>query len=197
MDEKVKASWERALHPETLKTNIITASIFSMAFEMLKSSIIEKIESFFTNGFDENGMIVSPEYKEKVLSLNRSPLYASLKWLQDMHAIDDKDLERFEHIKRCRNTLAHEMLSFASSGVDFDVAEAFEEMVGLLRKIEIWWFENLEMAIDPDAYPEDLDLEQVIPGSVWSLQMLIDVALGPEEEARKYYDHFVANADKT
>ncbi|SFR57939.1 hypothetical protein SAMN04488070_2103 [Pseudidiomarina maritima] len=197
MDEKVKASWERALHPETLKTNIITASIFSMAFEMLKSSIVEKIEGFFTNGFDENGMIVSPEYKEKVLSLNRSPLYASLKWLQDMHAIDEKDLERFEHIKRCRNTLAHEMLTFASSGVDFDVGEAFEEMVGLLKKIEIWWFENLEMAIDPDAYPEDLDLEQVIPGPVWSLQMLIDVALGPEEEARKYYDHFVANADKT
>tara|TARA_B100002049_G_scaffold121749_1_gene89940 strand:- start:2265 stop:2858 length:594 start_codon:yes stop_codon:yes gene_type:complete len=197
MDEKVKASWERALHPETLKTNIITASIFSMAFEMLKSSIIEKIEVFFTNGFDENGMIVSPEYKEKVLSLNRSPLYASLKWLQDMNAIDDKDLERFEHIKKCRNTLAHEMLTFASSGVDFDVAEAFDEMIGLLRKIEIWWFENFEMAIDPEAYPEDLDLEQVIPGPVWSLQMLIDVALGPEEEARKYYAHFVANADKT
>jgi len=197
MDEKVKASWERTLHPETLKTNIITASIFSMAFEMLKSSIIEKIEGFFTNGFDENGMIVSPEYKEKVLSLNRSPLYASLKWLQDMGAIDDEDLKRFEHIKRCRNTLAHEMLTFASSGVDFDVAESFEKMVGLLRKIEIWWFENLEMAIDPEAYPEDLDLEQVIPGPVWSLQMLIDVALGPEEEARKYYDHFFANAEKT
>ena len=197
MDEKVKASWERALHPETLKTNIITASIFSMAFEMLKSSIIEKIEGFFTNGFDENGMIISPEYKEKVLSLNRSPLYASLKWLQDMRAIDDKDLEKFEHIKKCRNTLAHEMLTFASSGVNFDVAEAFDDMVGLLRKIEIWWFENLEMAIDPEAYPEDLDLEQVIPGPVWSLQMLIDVALGPEEEARKYYDHFVENSGKT
>ncbi|MBV7600167.1 MULTISPECIES: hypothetical protein [Aeromonas] len=197
MDEKVKASWERVLHPETLKTNIITASIFSMAFEMLKSSIIEKIEGFFTNGFDENGMIVSPGYKEKVLALNRSPLYASLKWLQDMTAIDDKDLESFEHIKRCRNTLAHEMLTFASTGVDFDVADAFEEMIGLLRKIEIWWFENLEMAIDPDAYPKDLDLDQVTPGPVWSLQMLIDVALGPEEEARKYYEHFVANADKT
>ncbi len=141
-------------------------------------------------------MVVSPEYKEEVLSLNRSPLYASLIWLQDMYAIDDKDLEIFEHIKRCRNTLAHEMLTFASSGVDFNVAEAFEEMISLLRKIEIWWFENVEMAIDPEAYPENLDLEQVIPGPVWSLQMLIDVALGPEEEARKYYDHFVANADK-
>ncbi|MBU3069021.1 hypothetical protein KOI40_04265 [Aestuariicella sp. G3-2] len=197
MDEKVKASWERALHPETLKTNIITASIFSMAFEMLKGSIVEKIEGFFTSSFDKNGRVVSPEYKKKVLSLNRSPLYASMKWLQDMGAIDNEDLEAFEHIKRCRNTLAHEMLTFASSGVDFDVAEAFEEMVGLLRKIEIWWFENLEMAIDPEAYPEDLDLEQVTPGPVWSLQMLIDVALGSEEEARKYYDHFAANADKT
>lgn len=77
MDARVKASWERALHPETLKTNIITASIFSMAFEMLKSSIIEKIKSFFTNGFDENGLIVSPEYREKVLRLNRSPLYGN------------------------------------------------------------------------------------------------------------------------
>lgn len=114
-----------------------------------------------------------------------------------MEAIDGEDIERFEHIKRCRNTLAHEMLMFASSGVDFDVAEVFEEVVDLLRKIEIWWFENLEMAIDPEAYPEDLDLEQVISGPVWSLQMLIDVALGPEEEARKYYDHFVANANKT
>lgn len=197
MDEKIKASWERVLHPETLKTNIITASIFSMAFEMLKDSIIEKIEGFFTDGFNENGMIISPEYKEKVLTLNRSPLYASLKWLQSMNAIDDKDIERFEHIKRCRNTLAHEMLTFASSGVEFDVIEVLEEMIGILRKIEIWWFENLEMAIDPEAYSEDLDLEQVILGPVWSLQMLIDVALGTEDEARKYYDHFVANSDKT
>lgn len=197
MDEHIRASWERVLHPETLKSNIITASIFSMAFEMLKSSIIDKIEGFFTNGFDENGVIISSEYKEKVLSLNRSPIYASLRWLQDMNAIDDNDLVIFEHIKRCRNTLVHEMLMLASSGVDFDVGDAFNEMVGLLKKIEIWWFENLKMAIDPGAYPEDLDLNEVVPGPVWSLQMLIDVALGPEEEAKKYYEYFVANADKT
>ncbi|WP_240365700.1 hypothetical protein [Psychrobacter sp. KH172YL61] len=181
--------------PRRLK-NIITASIFSMGFEMLKNSIVEKIKGFFTNGFDENGMIVSAEYKEKVLVLNRSRLYASLTWLRDMGAIDDEDLEKFEYIKRCRNTLAHEMLTFASSGIDFDVTETFEEMVGLLRKIEIWWFVNLDMVIDPEAYPEDLDLEQVTPGPVWGLQMLIDVALGSEDEAQKYYNYFVANSDK-
>lgn len=46
MKEKIKASWERALHPTALKTNIITASIFITAFEMLKDSIVEKIEVF-------------------------------------------------------------------------------------------------------------------------------------------------------
>lgn len=196
MDEKIKSSWLKTLHPKTLKESIITASIFSMAFEMLKSSIIEKIESFFTNGFNENGKIISPEYKEKVLSLHKSPLYASLKWLKGMNAIDNEDIDKFECIKRYRNTLVHEMLTFASSGVDFDVTEAFSQMVDLLRKIELWWFENLEMAIAPESYPEDFDLNQVIPGPVWSLQMLIDVALGPEEDARKYYDYFVANEDK-
>lgn len=197
MDKKIKASWERVLHPETLKTNIITASIFSMAFEMLKKSIIEKIKDFFTNGFDENGEIVSQEYKEKVLSINKSPLYASLKWLQSMEAIDDDDLETFEYVKRCRNILAHEMLKFTSEGVNFNVTEAFEKMISLLRKVEIWWFENLEMAISPEIYPDDFDLDQVTPGPVWSLQMLIEVALGPEEEAKKYYDYFVANRGKT
>lgn len=197
MDEKVKVSWERALHPETLKTNIITASIFSMAFEMLKSSIIEKIKGFYAIGFDENGMILSPEYRENVLSLNRSPLYASLKWLRNMNAIDEKSLEVFEHIKQCRNTLTHEMLTFASTGVDFNVTETFNQMIELLRCIELWWFENFDMAIDPDVYPEDLDLEQVIPGPVWSLQMLIDVALGSEDEAHKYYNYFVANTNRT
>ena len=89
------------------------------------------------------------------------------------------------------------MLTFASSGVNFNVSEVFDEMLYLLWKIEIWWFENLEMAIDPEAYPEDFDLEQVTPGPVWSLQMLIDVALGPEDKAREYYDHFFENPLKT
>lgn len=104
MDEKVRASWERTLHPETLKCNIITASIFSMAFEMLKSSIHEKIQDFFMDGFDQNAIIVSPKYKEKVLSLHKNPLIASLKWLQNMEAINVKDLKTFQYIKRCRNT---------------------------------------------------------------------------------------------
>lgn len=111
-----------------------------------------------------------------------------------MGAITEEDFQSFEHVKRCRNTLTHEMLKFASEGVGFDVQDAFDKMIALMKKIELWWFENLEMAIEPDAYPPDLDLEEVIPGPVWSLQMLIDIALGPEDKAVKYYEHFVKHA---
>ncbi len=86
------------------------------------------------------------------------------------------------------------MLLFASDGVDFNVSDVFEEMIVLLRKIEMWWFVNVEMATDPDAYPSDLDLNEVTPGPMLSLQILVDVALGSEDVARKYYDHFMANS---
>ncbi|WP_288944977.1 hypothetical protein, partial [uncultured Marinobacter sp.] len=79
----------------------------------------------------------------------------------------------------------------------FTFAGSTNEMVNLLQKIETWWFENFEMAIDPDTYADGSEVSQVIPGPVWSLQMLIDVALGPEKEARKYYDQFMADANKT
>ena len=114
-----------------------------------------------------------------------------------MGAIDQDDLESFENIKRCRNELTHEMLKFTSDGVEHDVEALLGEMVSLLRKVEIWWFENLDMAIDPEAYPPDLDRDQVIPGPVWSLQMLIDIALGPEDKAAEYYNDFVAQSSET
>lgn len=195
MDEKVKGSWERFLNPASLKNNIITASVHSMAFEMLKSAIEDKIREFFTNGFDEHGPIVSEDYKEKVLKLNRSRTYASLNWLKNMEAIDDNDLETFERIKRHRNELTHELFRFVAQGCSFDVRESFNDMVALLRKVEMWWFVNLEMEIDPESYPPDLDLDQVSPGRVWMLELLIKTALDSEDEAIKFYNEFVKQAE--
>ncbi|WP_404973094.1 hypothetical protein [Vibrio campbellii] len=195
MDEKVKGAWERFLNPIALKNNIITASVHSMAFEMLKSAIEDKIREFFTNGFDENGPIVSDDYKQKVLKLNRSRTYASLYWLKEMDAINESDLETFERIKRHRNELTHELFKFVSEGCSFDVNESFNDMVALLKKVELWWFVNLEMAIDPDTYPPDIDLEQVSLGRVLGLEMLITTALGSEDEAMKFYHDFVRQTE--
>lgn len=196
MDQNVKTSWEKILHPATLRKNIIVASIFIMVFEMLKESIVEKIKDFYMVGFDENDYIMSEKYQQDVLSLHpkRRPLGCSLLWLKNSEAIDDKDLETFERINDCRNILTHETLKYLSQGVDFNIEAVFLEMFALLKKIEIWWFQNLELSVNPENYPEDINIEEVLPGPIWTIQMLIDIALGPEDEATKYYEHFVASS---
>ena len=129
------ASWERFLNPETLKNNLILGSIYITSFEILKDSIITKLKDFFIDGIDENGFIYSDRYKTKVLTLHKNPLQASLIWLQDMEAIDNNDIIKFEKIKTFRNKLAHEMLDFIANIPEDDLLELFNDMISLLTKI--------------------------------------------------------------
>jgi hypothetical protein len=61
---------EDFFNPEILRPKLIVASIYITAFELLKSTIVERIRSFYTlGGLDKD----DPEYKSKVLTRNRSP----------------------------------------------------------------------------------------------------------------------------
>jgi hypothetical protein len=190
MDES-KQSWEKFLHPESLKGNLIAISLFISAFEMFKDRVIEKPETFFSDGFDENGLIINERHKSEVLSKSKSPLYASLLWFKEMEAIDDNDIAKFDDIRKHRNEVTHELLSFLSDAKRNFEVERFEELIALLSKIEKWWLINFEMAINPDMVPDDVDPDEVIPGPIWSLQLMLDIALGNEPEEGYYYNEFI------
>ncbi|MBN1788734.1 MAG: hypothetical protein JW806_10135 [Sedimentisphaerales bacterium] len=187
MDAKIEKSWEKCLHPDILRTNLVVASIYITAYELLEDRIIDKIQEFFTYS--------SPEYETKVLSLHKKRLKAHLLWLKDMKAIDETDIQKFKEIKKCRNTLTHEMLKFIIEGINYDLTKLFSEMIELIRKIELWWFKSFEMETNPEVYPKNLDLNEVVTGPMLALQMTIDVALGPNEEAEKYYEYVTKNRD--
>jgi hypothetical protein len=189
----VNESWEKFLHPQTLKDNLVAISLFITAFEIFKSSVIEKPQSFFTNGFVDKELTIDEAYKNEVLSKSKHKLTASLLWFKELGAIDDDDLIVFDLIRQHRNEIAHEPLEFLSSSErNFDL-EKFPELINLLKKIELWWFINFELAIDPDMLPEGTSPQDVIPGSVWSLQLLFDIALGNEPEEGYYYKSFKEN----
>jgi hypothetical protein len=193
MDPKIKLSWEEFLNPEVTRPRIIAASIYIAGFELLKDSIVDRIRSFFWAGFDrETGEKIDPEYKSDVLTRNGSPIYASLDWLKEQGAIDDADLATYERVKRCRNTLAHELLSvLSSSGLPADYTQCFADMVALLRKIEIWWIVNVEIPTNPDFDgSEEIDEDGILPGPIMGMRLLMDIALGDEKESRFYYDEF-------
>jgi len=195
MDNDNQAKWERFLDPEVLRPNLILASIYIAAFEILKNSIIERIRDFYISGFDENGWIIMPEYKDNVLSKDKSPTYASLKWLKESKAISEGDIEKFNKIKECCNLLAHEITKMLMEGLPSDFAECFSDMTALLDKIERWWIINVEIPTNPDfdGKHDEIDESGIVPGPIMSLRMMIDVALGANETANFYIDEFKKN----
>lgn len=176
----VRSSWERFVDPDQLRTNLIFGSIYVTAFEMLKDAIIDRLKWFYSSGMNEDGPIVDEAYAEKVLSLNKSQLYASLAWLQGMSAIDENDLIAFERIKQWRNLLAHEMMSTINHGIDPECKDCLQCMVELLRKVETWWLINVDCSIDSDLCSRNIIETDVLPGSVIALSLMCSIALGDD-----------------
>ncbi len=191
MDKNVELSWERFLNPEILRTNLIVASLYITAFEILKDSIIGHTHDFFTDGFDESGWIINDRYKSEVLSLNKSPLYASLEWLKNMNVINEADIDNFNEIKNCRNELVHEIANFISKGPNIDPLPLFSKITDLLYKIEKWWILNVDIPTNPDFDGKDFDEGGIVPGSIMTLHLLTDIVLGAERESKFYYNEFI------
>ncbi len=182
----VTNQWEQLLTPAVLKERLISTSLYVTAFELLKESIVGRIRSFYTVGFDAGGDIVDEKYQISVLSRKKSPLYASLDWLIENGVIDKSDFESFERIKDTRNLLAHELPSLILGGADIKHIERFQEVITLLRKIEVWWVVNLEIPINPDFDQEEIDEEGIVPGALLIIQIMLDVVSGNEAFATHY-----------
>lgn len=173
--------WERFLDPEVVRPSLFLATMFITTFEILKDSIVDDVRGFYTNGFDKHGPTVGAEYQSKVLSKNKSPLYASLLWLRENDAIGDDDLITFEKLKSTRNQLAHQLFAVVTGQVGSAHETQFTELVALLRKIGVWWVVNVEIPTNPDFDGQEIDEAGIVPGAVLSLQMLIEVASGNTE----------------
>jgi hypothetical protein len=178
---------EEFLNPEVLRPKLIAASMYIAAFELLKNAIVERLRNFYTlGGFREPGV----KYKSEVLSKNKSPVYASLQWLKESHAIDENDLSAFERVKTCRNDFAHELTKLLMNELPHEIPARFSEMITLLGKIEKWWILNVDIATDPDFENQRIDEKDIIPGPIIALQLMVDIALGQEGESKKYFDAF-------
>lgn len=174
--------WNNFLNPEILKGNLIKSSMFITAFELLKDSIIAHPKTLFSDGFDSNGWIINENYREKVLSRNRSPLYASLDWFKEMEAIRQEDIEGFNKLKEYRNKLSHEMADSIFNGInEEEYYELFIDLINLYEQIDEWWIINFELAIDPDIDIEKVD--KVYSGSVMMLRVMLDIVLSSEDES--------------
>lgn len=107
-----------------------------------------------------------------------------------MDAIEQTDIAIFDSIRRYRNEVVHGPIEYlASARRNFDSLK-FQDLIMLLAKIEKWWFVNFELSVDPDTVPEEANPDEVVPSPIWSLQLMLDIALGSEPEQGYYYKAF-------
>lgn len=188
----VDQKWEDFLNPEKLRESLISAALYIAAFESLKDSIVQNLRSFCCIGFSEDD---SPcdDYKEKVLSLNKSAVYASLEWFKENGAIHQGDIDKFNEIKKVRNFLSHglfKMLGGTSLPADF-VAQ-FQALIELQYKIDHWWVVNIEIPTNPEFSDQEINEEEINPGSTIAMRLMLDIALGDEKTSKYYYEQFIA-----
>jgi hypothetical protein len=83
------------------------------------------------------------------------------------------------------------MHQLASGGAPSKHVAELPKLVALLRKIEIWWIVNVEIPTNPDFDDAtDVDEDGILPGPVMAVSLMVDVALGSEEEANRYVRAF-------
>ncbi|MDZ7788121.1 MAG: hypothetical protein U5K73_08400 [Halofilum sp. (in: g-proteobacteria)] len=186
----VDESYRKFLNPETLRGNLIIIGLFTSAFEIFREAVVSKPKEFYSDGFDENGPILNAQYKKEVSNKSNRQLTASLLWFQEMGAITSKDIDDYHSFRQHRNAVTHEIVRFVADADSNFEPDIFQRLVALLDKIEKWWFENFEMATNPALDPNSIDVDRVIPGPVWSLRLMLDIALGNEPEEGYYYEQY-------
>ncbi|AMC35361.1 hypothetical protein [Janthinobacterium sp. B9-8] len=170
--------WEHFLDPEVVRPSLFMAAMFITVFEILKNSIVDRLRDFYLIGLSDESNTVCPDYTNNVLSRNKSAVYASLSWLVENEAINDSDIATFEQLKSTRNLLAHKLFDVVTGQAESTHQEQFTALVELLRKIEVWWVVNVELATNPDYDDQEIDEAEIVPGAILSLQMLLHVASG-------------------
>lgn len=191
MDKATRCSWERLLHPGNLREALITAAVFVAAYELFEDSVIGRLKMFFSNGFDKNGPTVGSQYEEQVRSKHKNQLQAALVWHKEHEIISEDDVSRALRARKTRNRIAHELISWVTDqGPTDEIAQELGALLALLQKIEVWWIRNFEMAIQDDIDPSTVSDDDITPGPIIALTVLLETALGPPETRAQYYEAF-------
>ncbi len=78
-----------------------------------------------------------------------------------------------------------------ADGIPADLPDRFIEIIGLVDKIERWWIVNVEIPTNPEFDGQDIDEAGIVPGGTMGLRVLIDIALGSEQDSKRYINEFL------
>jgi len=171
------------LDPAHCKRTVTRTGMFLLAYEMLKSAIVDNVKDFYLCGFTEGALQYSPDYEKRVLSKSKHVFEASLLWLAEGGAITVEDVTSIQELREYRNTIAHEIpkVLFEAGGVDDAMIRRAIEHV---RKIDRFWG-GIEADTDPQFDGVEVDYDGITSIRTMALDYIAQVVSDSEEEAEQ------------
>jgi hypothetical protein len=168
MEEKNLKDWEKFLDTDKVKSNLVRASLYLLSYEMLKNSIVDKIKDFYCTGFVDGKDIYSEDYNTKVVHRKiegkQNIFLSSLHWLEEHGTISKEEMTEISAIREFRNTVAHEIDKFITDS-DYNLDETKQKRIfELIRKIEVWWIQEVELPTEPDYDGKEINDDEIIAG---------------------------------
>jgi len=197
--QKAKRDIKKISTPETLKRNLINASLILTAYELMKYSLIYKVEGFFEvdkehiqESCNEHKNEIEKIRKKLPKKLQGYPLLVYALWFKEHEALSEADFNNIVRIWGYRNKIAHELIEFlVDSDFEVDVKYLFE-IRDIVEKADIWWVKEVEIAINPDFDQVEVKDSDIRSGRMIILDHLISVALElppVSEEEKSYLAH--------
>jgi hypothetical protein len=192
---KNEKDYLKFLNPNTFYRNFILSSLYITGFDLLKNSIIKRIEDFYCIGFDKNGIKISDDYKKEVLDLDekRNKLNSSLLWLKKQNIINQDDLDVFEKVRLHRNELAHETIKILTDSEKDINVDLLVKIKDLLKKIDQWFIIEVELQTDPDMTEEkwnSLDRDNVQSMNMIMFDYMVSIIFNPSDKNNDVYESF-------
>lgn len=181
-------AWEKITNPKVLRENLMSASVYITSYEMCRDFIISKPRDFFTDSWGLEEEAISDEYRDDVMSFDRSSLKASLLWFKDQGAINDTDIEHIDEARKHRNNIVHNMPMYISDPEHEVSAEIFKVLLEVTHKIGVYWVLNFEIGISPEYSGEDVDENGIQIGTIMMINMMTQIAFGEEPEEGYFYN---------
>ena len=182
MDDKAY-NYNKLFSPELTKSILMSAAIYLLTYELLKSSIIEEIKKFYFVGPGYKNYAMQQQYASEVLSLDKSVFVASCKWLYNREAIEHGDIQTILSLRELRNTIAHQLPDFLIDDNTNITVNELIKIYDILAKIDSWWIHKVELPANPNfahLNQEVLEILVVHSGPMIIVSYLIELLRLPQ-----------------
>ncbi len=107
--------------------------------------------------------------------MDKNKFIASRRWLEQMEAITKEDIDEVVKIREHRHKIAHKLPTFlVDDAVNINTAYIYK-MHELLTKIDMWWFMQAELPLNPDVPIHAYGIVSVKSGPILVLENLLSL----------------------